>query len=254
MLGFAGRKMTANLGRAAGDGLIDARGGIEFTVEHNTHEAAGTSGGDITKFLGTLRIKIQVNLVAAELVSGSLGVLNGIARHFGNALNQIVNGVGLAVCFIVLILAHDLIARGHIGRRLAHGARVFHHKTEAKHRWLLDVCHDVGVIACIEASELDLDAGIAHRANHRLGHAHPVNAIANNFDRLAELLAALVVTVLGIFFSGRCFEGESNAAFQVEAELQWAFRLLEQIGQEDVVALLDVLQGTLEFNIRKILR
>ena len=192
-----------------------------------------------------------MHLIAAELVRRGLGVLHGVAGHFRDALDEIIDGVGLAVGLVVLILAHHFVAGRNVGRRLVHGAGAFHDQAEAEHGGLLDVGDDVGVVAGVQAGELDLDAGVPDRADDGLGDAHAVDAVADDLDGLAELLAALVVAGLAVHLGRWRLEGERHPAFQVETELQRAFRRLEQIGQEDVVAFLDILERALQLDARE---
>ena len=191
--------------------------------------------------------------VAAIRVDRGLGALDGGAGHFRDLLHQVINRVGLAVRAAILVETQHLVARRHVGRRFGHRAGALLHEAEGELGGFRGVGEQLGVVLGIEAGELHLDAVGANRADDRLGDAHAVDAVADDVDGLRKLLLALV-GVGGTRFRRRRLEGEGDAALEVEAELERALRLLVEVGQQDVVPLLNILERTLELDVREELR
>jgi len=121
------------------------------------------------------------------------------------------------------------------------------HGAEVEAGGLLDVVHHVRVVLGVDAGELDLDAVLAHGADHGLGDAEGIDAGGDDVDGLGKLLLAGVLGQLG---GGRGvnLERDGDAALKVETELELALRAREQLGEEDGVPLLDVLQFALELD------
>jgi len=116
----------------------------------------------------------------------------------------------------------------------------------------LHLIDHIRVVLGADAGELDLDAVLTDRPEHRFGDAQAVDAGADDLDRLLELLLPLVgVQVLARGLDR--LERESHAALEVEAELEAPAGQAQQLRQQDVVAFLDVLERLLETDVREVL-
>jgi hypothetical protein len=94
---------------------------------------------------------------------------------------------------------------------------------------------------------------LSRRADDGLSDTETVDAVAE--ISIALVSFSLRVSRLDV---GRSLfvnlEGEGHAALEIEPELQRALGAAEEFGQEDVVALLDILQGFLQADAGEILR
>src|SRR5690606_33154402 len=113
---------------------------------------------------------------------------------------------------------------------------------------------DLRIVAGVDAGQLHFDAVGADRTDDRFGDTELVDAITDDLDRLGEVLLALIIGHILAHAVISDFEGEGDAALEVETELQAALGLLQQVIHEDGVALLDVAQRGLEFDLGEELR
>ena len=90
-------------------------------------------------------------------------------------------------------------------------------KSEIQSGWLLHIIHNLRVVLGVDARELDFDAIVAHRPNDRFRHAEGIDALADDFDGLVELLLTIAQTFgFGSFLIN--FQGKGHATTQIEAE------------------------------------
>ena len=239
------------------DFLADGRRRVEASVQHDGEAAKAArllalrrdGAGDRGEFLPPLGGEFENDLGLAVLIDADEGIGNRLAGHFGPALHEQLFRAHLALAPFVFE-RHDLIA----DRRLDAGTRRKRrmHDTEIELRGRADVVDDVGVVAGVDAGQLDLDAVVPDLADQRLGDAEAVDARADDVDRLRELVGALLRAQV-VARPGHGLEGERHAAVEVETELEPAFRAAEQLGEEDVVAFLDILERRLEPDVGKVL-
>ena len=248
------RERAGDFGGVAVDLLAHRRSGVEFAVEHDGEAAeaaralplVGDGLGDLRELTAAFLGEAEDDLVAAELIDDRIRIGNAFAGHLGDALDVEILAERLAVA-IFHFKGHRLVAGRHFHRRTGGGAD--HLEIEAG--GLLEAVDDLGVVLGGNAGELDLDAILADRADDRLGDAKGIHAIADDLDRLGELFRAGLPTVLGHRI-GVDLEGERDAAFEIEAELEAALGAAEEFVEEDVVALLDVLERRLEADLREV--
>ena len=170
-----------------------------------------------------------------------------LAVHLGPALDEHFLDAGFAAAAFV-VERHDLVADGRFHPGPGRKRRM--HRAEIEARGRLDVVDHIGVVLGVEAGKLDLDAVGADLTDDGLGDAEGVDAGLDDVDRLADFFLPREVIVL----VGRAvdrFERDRDAAGEIEAELEAALRLAEKLVQEDVVALLDILERVLEPDFRE---
>src|SRR5690606_5935772 len=106
---------------------------------------------------------------------------NAFAGHLGDALDENLLDGGFAGGGFVFE-AEDFVA----GRDFAHGCGFGPeegiHQTEVEPRGLLHAFDDVGVVAGVDAGELNLDATVTDGADDRFGDAEAVDAVADDLD------------------------------------------------------------------------
>ncbi len=198
-------KLAADFGGVAVDLLFHAGRGVEATVEHDGELGArlGVAGalgeflgelGDLAGGLGELAlaggVELEDDAVAADLVHGDERVGDVLARHLPGALHEVFGLEGLAGAGL-LLEGLDLVAGGNLDALARTGERI--HEAKIEPRGLLHRLEHLGVVAGVDAGELDLDAVLAERTNDRLGDTETVDAVADDLDGLVELLATLVI-------------------------------------------------------------
>jgi hypothetical protein len=236
------------------DLLAHGRRGVELVVEHDgkAAQAAGALAlvgdglGDVGELPAARVGEFEDDAEAAELVHRRVGVGDALARHLGAGLDVELLGMALDAGAALDVEGHALVARG---RLLWGGCEGVHH-LEVEARRLAEVVDDLGIVLGRDIGQLDLDAVRADRADDGLADAEAVDTVADDLDGLGELLIA---DVLGIGAEGALvdLQGEGDAAFQVETELEPAVGAAEQLVEEEVVALLDVRQRGLELDVRE---
>ena len=124
-------------------------------------------------------------------------------------------------------------------------------EAEIEARWFLNRVDDFGIVLGADSGELHLDAVVANRADDGFGDTKLIYPVADDLDSLGEILFALVfVYALGDTVVLN-FEDEGDTALEIETELQAPLGLLQEVVEQDSVALLDVNQRSLEANLRK---
>ncbi len=212
----------------------------------------GNGAGDLGETFPTIGGKLHVHLGFAVHIGPRVGVCNILAGHLGNAFHE---ETFLELCPVALLLGitHLLVAGRNFTRRdVARGERGMH-KAKGELRGFLDVVEDLGVVLGRDTRQFDLDAVVADRADDGFDHAKGIDAGADDLDRLGQFVLAdvggIVAHRLGIDL-----KRDSDAALQVEAELELALGAAEEFVEQDVVAFLDVLQRALDVDVRVIFR
>jgi len=143
-----------------------------------------------------------------------------LARHLGDALHEVLlRQVGTVRTLIVVGL--DLVARGDLpgAHGLRRGERVNH--PEIQPGGLLHLVEHVRIVLGVDIGELDLDPVGPDRADQGLGHAHRVDARADDVDRLGELLLAGRLLVVASGLRPQIgLKRKAHAALEVQAHLQ----------------------------------
>ena len=115
----------------------------------------------------------------------------------------------------------------------------------------LDIGDDLWVVLGADARQLDFDPIVSDRADDRFADAESIHPGADDIDRLGELF--LHVSRIARRHLGIDFEGDRDAAVQVQPELEPALGPPQQLVHQDVVAAGDVVQRAFDPNVRIIL-
>ena len=254
---FAVGEVARDLGGVVIDLLLDGRGRVELAVEHDG-QASETAGalalrGDFTsdggELLPALLGKHEDDLGLAIHIGAGKCLVDAFAGHFRDAFDEDFFDAGLAPAALV-VEGENLIAGRNFARGDAVGGERRVDEAEIETGRFLDGVDDLGVVAGVEAGELDFDAVFTDFADHGLRDAVGVDAGADDLDSLGDFLLTLFEVALGIGLVGR-FEGDGDAAVEVEAELEAAFRAQEDFLEDDIVALFEVRERILDVHVRE---
>ncbi len=174
------------------------------------------------------------------MIGDRAGVGDGVSEEDGNPVNQVRLLHDFARAGIVDFLKENLVAgRDIVG--ISGGGRGGVDEAEFEAGRAAKGVGDVGVVAGGDAGELNFDAVVADGTNNRFADAEAVGALANDLDGFFEKAFALERGSVGLFGVLKS-ESEGNAAAKVESELEVGFGVVEQFGEDQLVATLDVFQ------------
>src|ERR1700759_4721099 len=125
-------------------------------------------------------------------------------------------------------------------------------QTKIEARRLLNIFNHLRIVLHAHAGKLDFDPVFTNGTDQRLRESIGIDTRADDFDGLIELLFSLVLLGLGLGRIFRSFEGETHAAIEVETELEFTLRVLQQVIQQQRIATVDVLDVA-KIEIREIL-
>ncbi len=123
------------------------------------------------------------------------------------------------------------------------------HAAEFQTRRLLDCVNHLGIILSRQTCELDLNRILAASADDWLGHAHTVETLGHNFDRVLQLLSLLELIEL-ILLGLINLQSHTDPSLQVEAEAELALRSFQDVLEQDVVALI-LIRDVGDINLRE---
>jgi hypothetical protein len=177
--------------------------------------------------------------------------LDHAAAHFGDALDEDFLGAGLAAAALV-IQRHDLVADRRFDAGAGAEGRV--HDAEIEPRGLLTLSTTSGLsFASRPGSWISMRLVPTGRIT---GSATP-----KAFTRLLMISIALCDLFLldvDVALAGERalvdLEGHGDATREIEAALEAALGTAQHLAEEDIVALLDVLQRILETDVGEVLR